>query len=507
MNDNTAALLTELRTLVGDLGKNGGQISPSVYDTAQTLRYAPPHAKSRPALEWLLAQQHPDGGWESPATPYARDVPTLATLLALWTYRQEPRIRAALEAGHAFLQRQAMQWAEPPIDALPIAAEMILPYLVEEANAVGITLKREAYRSLERLRQYKLQRIQPSTLTPGTPPTHSWEALGQAASGLLPDYSGGIGHSPAATAAWLRQAEQEPTLAEACAQARQYLLRAAAATGLGLPGVVPNVWPITGFEQAYAPYALLITGLIRHPVLQNALASTIDELWIIMRRGHGLSFGEYFTPDVDDTGLATAVLEVAGRTVDPAYILQFKQGDHFCTFRHELNPSVFANAHALYGLASAGERYLAAEQFLCDQQNVDGLWSAEKFHTSWLYTTLEVMLVLSKLGYTNEVKRAAAALVRKQKADGGWGSGARATRLESAYALIALATLRPYGLLDEAAEAAVRHGYQWLRQAYQPTVRADDRFWLGKEPYTPYRVDRIYELSALLAVALETVPQ
>ena len=43
--------------------------------------------------------------------------------------------RAAVEAGMAFLQLQAEQWAELPIDALPIATEMILPYLIEQAIA------------------------------------------------------------------------------------------------------------------------------------------------------------------------------------------------------------------------------------------------------------------------------------------------------------------------------------------------------------------------------------
>jgi hypothetical protein len=277
----------------------------------------------------------------------------------------------------------------------------------------------------------------------------------------------------------------------------------AAATGSDISGLVPTVWPITGFELSYASYALLSTGLLPHPSLQDVIGPILDELWVILQRGHGVSFGEYFTPDVDDTGLAMAVLQATGREVDPAVILQFRNGDHFCTFHRELNPSVFANAHALYGLAYAGDRDPVAENFLRERQGPDGRWLADKLHSSWLYTTLEVVLVFSHLGYTAEITRAVEALMRYQQIDGGWGSGPRSTQMETSYALIALATLQQRGLLHMEAEAVLQRGYQWLRHNYRPHAFADERLWLGKEHYAPYRVDRIYELSALLSVVLE----
>ena len=52
-------LLTDLRHLILDLGKDGGLIGPSIYDTAQVVRLAPPSSDVRPALEWLIAQQQP----------------------------------------------------------------------------------------------------------------------------------------------------------------------------------------------------------------------------------------------------------------------------------------------------------------------------------------------------------------------------------------------------------------------------------------------------------------
>ena len=38
MDHTTDILLADLRHVIADLGKNGGQISPSVYDTAQVIQ-------------------------------------------------------------------------------------------------------------------------------------------------------------------------------------------------------------------------------------------------------------------------------------------------------------------------------------------------------------------------------------------------------------------------------------------------------------------------------------
>lgn len=494
----------ELQSLVANLGKDGGLVSPSIYDTAQVIRCYPPPEGAQPAIEWLLQQQHGDGGWGEPSTPYARDVPTLAAILALHS-AQEPTHQATIDAGLDFLEQQAEQWSDLPIDALPIATEMILPYLIEEANRTGLAVDCKPYARLYHLRDRKCRMISAKPLDVGSPPTYSWEALARPAHSISPDCSGGIGHSPAATAAWLAQAEVHPDLSDACTTARQYLQKAATATGVGIPGVVPNVWPITGFELTYGPYALLVTSLLHMPAMQKVIAPLLDELWRVMQHGHGVSFGEHFTADVDDTGLATAVLQATSRSVGPSAVLQFKKGDHFCTFHNELNPSLFANAHALYGLAHAGERHPTAEKFLRERQCSDGSWLADKLHGSWLYTTLEVVLALSHLGYEVEVQKAAEALVCHQHPNGGWGHGVSATRLETSYGLITLSTIEQRGLLDEAGKATLRRGYQWLNHIYHPYQLAKENLWLGKELYSPYRVDRVYELSALLSVTQEEV--
>lgn len=498
----TDVQFAELQSLVADLGKDGGLISPSIYDTAQVIRCYPPPEGAQPAIEWLLQQQHGDGGWGEPGSPYTRDVPTLAAILALHS-AQEPTHQATIDAGLDFLEQQAEQWSDLPIDALPIATEMILPYLIEEANRTGLAVDRKPYARLYHLRDRKCRMISAKPLDVGSPPTYSWEALARPAHSISPDCSGGIGHSPAATAAWLAQAEAHPDLSDACTTARQYLQKAATATGVGIPGVVPNVWPITGFELTYGLHALLVTDLLMQPLLESITKPQIDELWHIMQSGRGVSFGENFMPDVDDTGVAVAILQRMAYVVDSRTVLQFMQNGHFCTFHQELNPSILANAHALYGLAYTGQRHLTAETFLLQRQCSDGRWLSDKWHSSWLYTTLEVTLAFEQLGYSSENSAALRTLLAAQNGDGGWGDHGHSTRLETSYAVIALATLQKQGLFCEEAKRTLQQGQAWLNRMYQPYTPVDSSVWLGKELYTPYRVDRIYELSALLLAPVQ----
>jgi hypothetical protein len=504
MNIHIAALVTELRALVADLGKDGGLLSPAIYDTAQVVRFYPPPEGPEPALNWLVAQQQADGGWGNVDSPYTRVVPTLATLLALHKYRHDRHTQVIIDASLAFLHRQAPRWRDLALDALPIATEMILPCLLEEANAVGLEVAREPYLVLYQLRQRKQQQIRQHRLGAGTPPTYSWEALSRGIYPPLLDQSGGIGHSPSATAAWLQQAEGKADLAALCASARTYLQQAAAATGVKIPGVVPTVWPITGFELSYGLYALLITGLFHHPLLQDVLRVQVDSLQTIMERGRGVSFGQDFTPDVDETAVGLAVLHAQGRPVNPQVILQFKEDTYFYTFPNELNPSVFSNAHALYALARVGERSPSTEKFLLERQCEDGRWLADKWHSSWLYTTLEVLLTLDCLGYTTEVMQAGDVLLRMQHEDGGWGSSARSTQAETGYAIIALHALHQRRLLNGAVPPTLERGHQWLQQRDACPGLTREMLWLGKELYCPYRVEQIYHLGALLSVALAT---
>ena len=140
---------------------------------------------------------------------------------------------SALQAGLAFLERQAQQWRAPLSDDIPSAVELLLPRLLEDAAAAGLNLDQEPYSDLITLGRRRRQMIARLRPLAGTAAVHSWEAWGSYPDPAVIDGSGGVGHSPAATAAWLRVAEDRPELADMRVAAERYLAGAATSTGHG----------------------------------------------------------------------------------------------------------------------------------------------------------------------------------------------------------------------------------------------------------------------------------
>jgi len=499
-------LLTDLRSLITNLGKNGGLISPSVYDTAQVLRLYPAQQSVWPLVDWLLGQQQTDGGWGDPAVPLARDLPTLASVLALHAYGNRKATRDAVREGLAFLRRQVVQWTQFLPDDLPIGVELLLPCLLEQAAALGLELPRVPYEKLVALgkqRQRLIARMQPSA---GTPGVHSWEAWGTDPDPALLDGSGGVGGSPAATVAWLHTANRRTDLVDACAAAQRYLTQAAVSTTLGIPGIVPTAWPINGFEQAYGLYILLIAGLLDHPTLQDVVQPQIQNLARALRPT-GFGWNEFFSPDGDDTAVVIAVLHTTNHQVDLAILRQFENDQHFCPYRGELHTSLITTAHAIYALEVSGEEVAQPQTFLIKHQCPDGRWPVDKWHSSWLYTTLDAVFALTHSKNITALKSAADAMLAHQHADGGWGMASKSTATETAYGVLTLRTLRNHGILQHSVLNALRKGYQWLLRNYRPFNVSEDKYWIGKELYSPYRVNSAFELSAMLTLALEEVSE
>lgn len=501
---NPNAILEELRQLIAELGKDGGKISPSIYDTAQRLRFYPPTEGVEPALAWLVEQQHMDGGWCDPDVPAARDASTLAALLALAQYRQDDEARGVIRAGLAFLQRQAAQWADIPLDGLPIAVEVVLPRLLSEAQAAGLEIDMTPYARLCALGRKKLEILSKLPLRAGSAPVYSWEAFGTTPTPDLLDRVDSVGHSPAATARWLQLAQGKPELSQAIARAEAYLERAHRATDTPIPGVLPVVFPITSFELCYAPYALLLAGILCQKPAQPALEQVVTQLRYLLTIDHGVGFGDGFVADVDDTAVATAVLETLGYEVDGACVMQFRRQDHFFTFAYELNPSVFSNAHAVHALALQGRRVPEVERFLLGRQQPRGEWPPDKWHTCWRYTTLEVMSALVEVDQKEAVRRAVDALRAGQQAGGGWARNGRVSVMETVYSVIGLGLGERSGVLSDEGKAQLEQGLAWLqRQSHlatsgRVTASHEELRWLSKEVYSPRRVDLAYRLAALL---------
>jgi hypothetical protein len=495
-------LLTDLRLLVLDLGKDGGLMSPSVYDTAQLLRLYPAHERSASAIAWLLAQQQPDGGWGYPHVPHARDAPTLASILALHAYADHPPIREAVDAGLTFLKNHVQIWNAALPNDIPAAVELLLPCLLDEAHAHHLAVPQESYAALVALgrqRRQKIVQLQPGA---GTTPVYSWEAWGTDPDSALLDATGSVGHSPAATAAWLRAVAADQSQPAAQQQAEHYLAQASAATLAQVPGVVPTAWPVTRYEQAFAWYALLVADLLQHPALVDVIRPQIAELAQAFQPT-GLGFTDFFTADGDDTAAAVAVLQASGYDPDLSSLIQFATPLHFRTYPHELQASITTTARAVHALALAGHDVSRWQSFLRAGQGDDGRWSGDKWNSSWVYTTWHVLLALKHSTHTAAMIAGGDALVRYQHPDGGWGMGPTATSVETAYGVLGLCTILAAGIRTAAFEHAVRQGYEWLRRDYQPGVLPCEPCWINKELYCPLRIDRVFILCAMLAVALD----
>lgn len=496
----TEAVIADLRNTIDRLGRDGGQISPSVYDTAQRLRLAPPPVGVEAGLEWLMAQQHEDGGWCASTVPTARDIPTLAAILAIHTYRQDATAQRAIQRGLAYLSSHASKWSRAHINEMPLGGEMILPQLLNEAQQAGFAIDPAPYALLFGMREQKLDRLSRYPFAANSAPTYSWEALEQPFTPDVLDPLTGVGHSPSATAAWLHSAGDAPGLADLRAQAETYLARAEAATGTGIPGVVPVVYPITGFELSYGLYALCIAGLLDHAALQDVVQPKLAELRTVMEQCQGMSFGETFVPDVDCTAVALIALRGAGIEVEQglSWVRKFWRNDHFYTYLQEINPSALSNAHALHALMAYNDRCALTEAYLVEHQEDNGRWLADKWHTSWRFSTLESVNALEALGYERQLRQAFDAYLEDQRPDGSWRDGAGSGILETSYALLALHKAYCRKMLDTAGVEQLTRAYQWLYKMSQNGIPYEDR-WLGKEVYSARRVDRVYHLSALLA--------
>lgn len=492
-------LVRDLQDLLGQVGRDGGRIGPSVYDTAMVARLAPPEGGPEPALDWLLSQQQADGGWCSPRYPIGRDLPTLAAVLALRALRSDARSREACAAGLAFLRAQSAQWTSIP-DDLPIALELTLPALVEEAIRSGVDISPEPYRLLAAEGERKRRYVAKTVLVAGAPVTYAWESLGVEPTADVVDRMGGVGTSPSATAAWWRASSGQPGLHAARETAAGYLRRAAAATGSGIPGVCPVVFPVERFEQSWSALAVVSSGLLGIAPLKAALQAPLASLRAAARDGRW-SYSDLFVVDGDDTACSLAVLKAAGFDVDTAGLRSFEASDRFLVHPGERNPSLSANAHALYALSLFGEDSPASRAFLVGRQASDGRFLDEKFHASWLYITHRAILALRP---DDEALRAVrAALLAQQRADGGFGASAGEDDSETAYGLLSLRELRRKGLGGTDVEAAIERAYHLLTSRYRPFAPGTAPLWIGKELYGMLRVDRVFVLSAMLSTALE----
>ncbi|HEY1011772.1 MAG TPA: hypothetical protein VGE07_03650 [Herpetosiphonaceae bacterium] len=493
-------LIFNLRLLIEQLGERGGIISPSIYDTAQATRFFPPR-NLWPAVDWMLDQQRSDGGWGDPDTPQTRDVPTLSAILALQHHNNRSSTKKAIAAGAAFLRRQASQWAALP-STLPVGVELLLPRLLEEAAAAALPVAARPYQALIDLGQQRQALIRTRRIAPATPPIHSWEGWGAAPDPAVLDATGGVGHSPAATAAWLRLAANRDDLAAERTAAENYLRQAARSCG-DVPGVVPTVWPISRFEQSFALYALGAAGLLGRPELTDVIEPQLASLERAVSPA-GIGMSDHFLPDGDDTAAAIFALRSAGKPIDPAILRTFVHhgNRHFVAYTGELQSSLSLTARAIHALSGTAIDVAPFYQFVVERQAPDGRWLGDKWHSSWVYNTYHAVLALADSPYRDALSNAADALLAYHLADGGWGRDSHSTMTDTAYAALALVTLNRVLDLHEVNQHLMRRAYHWLLDHYKPFT-VSGTAWIGKEAYQPFRIDLMFQLCAMLVLNTE----
>ncbi len=495
----TDVLLQELRTLIGDLGKDGGIISPSVYDTAQVLRFYPPAEGVEPALEWLLSQQQADGGWGDPIAPYARDMPTMAAILSLHQHGTTVLERRAVKAGLAFIGAQRDKWIHLP-EEIPVAAELIIPALVKDIRRFGLGDISGVYISLMQLSRERFKRLIDEQPGRENRSVFSWEAWGDQLCRDLVDANGSVGSSPAATAMWLQRSSSSPSShSRLRLQAEKYLHKASRATTVDIPGVCPTVWPLDRFEQAFSLYALVAGGAIRHPGISQQVRNQIDDLGRSVKP-NGIGFNDHFVPDGDDTAASLAVLSEFNIPIEGNPLSHFMCNDHFVAYLGELQSSLSLTARSTHAMHSADQDVSVFQHYLSNHQQRDGRWLGDKWNVSWIYTTSHVLLALSSFECSESIRSGVKAILDAQRTDGAWGTGLEPCPNETAYALIGLRAHRYLGF--EEIECAILSGRIWLRDNALKYGRnlpcpSSRRLWQNKELYSPYRIDRAYQLGAI----------
>jgi hypothetical protein len=494
--------IKQLQSLLREVGSDGGKMGPSIYDTAYVARICPLSDGNVDAVRWLASIQQEDGGWGDFRSAHGRDVPTLAALLALASGREAAVHRDNIERALSFIARQSALWTEELSDDLPVAIELILPQLLA-ASRGRFNLSSMHYSALIALGDERRRRLALSRPKPGTARMHSWESWGDEP---LPDYlhaSEGVGCSPAATAAWLSAARRQGAEHGHLHAAELYLIKSEDGAEVGMPGVVPVMWPYRQIEQIFVSYALLLGGLLDHPALKPLVTSIVHELQSAMSES-GLGMARSFVCDGDDTAVGLAVIYGTGARPAHDPLPRYATAAHYETYPGELQPSPSTTAHAVHALSLVDRRADAAVQYLKSRQTPHGVWLGDKWHTSWLYTTSQATVALMaqrELPLAAERDRILAGIIARQHRKGGWGSDGVATLEETGYAMLAIHALsgsRP----PAAISGVVRHALAWMQQSLNAPERFRRALWVDKERYLPRRVTQAFELVGLLA-ALE----
>lgn len=475
-----------------------GDISPSVYETARLVRFAPWLAGHDDRVEFLLRGQRSDGGWGGKDGYHL--VPTLSATEALLRggardrMVDQARVRAAIDSALGLLSAELGTGRPVPIPDT-VAVEILIPGLIQDINTYLTESNRlaapdgTAPETLVRLSELARQgHVLPAKLL------HSLEGFGVLARGMrsVARFGGAVGCSPAATAAWLGERIQAAEHRDCLA----YLVAVQDRHG----GAVPVCAPVPVFERAWVVNALLSAGvpIVVPPDLLASLRDAFGEF--------GVAAGSGLPADADDTATALCALHRAGHSRSPDSLWAYLGNGHFSSFPGERTWSTTTNAHVLAAFdlcldegREPRRRYLdtiaGLTAWLCERQDPDGSWT-DKWHASPYYATAACASALA--GHVGPavdaaVHRAVTWVLEVQHDDGSWGRWS-GTPEETAYAVRILLTA---GTHEPAAVSAAARGCAYLLRS---AGHEHPPLWHDKDLYTPRRVVQA-EITAALWLA------
>jgi halimadienyl-diphosphate synthase len=488
VTDNQFNHITELLSNLGT-----ADITSSPYDTAWMARLGEMDRDlSSQALDWLRANQLKDGSWGSPYLTYYHErlISTLGALVALARLghaEDRKRINRASAALHGLEECLGADGA-----GATVGFEMLVPALIEEAEALGVYQRSGSgvLAELSAQRAKKLAKLPDGRVNRELSVAFSAEMLGQ--KGLhaldlnnIQEPNGSIAYSPSATAfyaMYVRPGDPD---------ALRYL------RDVAVQGTVPTAAPIDVFEVGWALWNTSLTGVLQRMPLTLALCQAgldfLEDAWI---PGRGVSYcAGWMRADGDTSGLVAEVLARFGRDADMKAILGFEADDGFECYPMESNRSISGNIHILGALAATGfdvdsvpvQKVLG---LLHRTRTAQGYWY-DKWHASPFYPTAHGIIAM--LDYAPDlVTDALAWIISVQHPDGSWGYFVP-TAEETSYAIQALVMAQQRGF--DIPVGAVRRGAVWLNEhTSDPTVP----LWIGKSLYTPIKVVESTVLSATL---------
>lgn len=490
-------VLVQLQKVIQQLGQNGGSMTPSVYETAQVLRFCPEVVEVDKVVDWLLRRQQADGGWGDPATPLYRDVPTLAALLALQSYRPHDRVRLAVRAAQQFLEEQNTVFAPADGEYLPVGVELILPSLLDEAEAHGFALNRTRFQYIETLGKNRRKMLAQLPLAPNSAPFFSWETWGDYPDTALVS-NAGVGNNPAATAWWLHLDRNRPSTS-ARVRAINALVKASQAAGDNIVGVVPDAWPMNRFEQSFALHLVSTAGLLTDSRLIDVTEPQLQDLHRFITEKGGVGFSGDFEADGDDTAAAVAALAAAGIPVDFCVLNHFARADRCVSYPFETHGSYTVTARALQAFHTIGCDKPEWRPYILKAQEADGWWTGDKWNRSRLYGTWIALAALKDdASVTNS---AAQAFLDYQHADGGWGCFGRSTVIETAFGVLALCNIAQKSECEAECIGAISAAHSYLHRRYNACQIGAEQMWICKDLYSARRIDHAAILCALLVSA------